>query len=1785
MFSALVDLWAPSAIRTQEGLDKAVRSLQNILNGTRKGSGSFIQLVETIIRAPHSTLLQDILVADPGLVAAFHDQFSSIILSTQSRDDIISSVTAQTLDKLNELFDKLPRELAATHRVTTLQEKTAHVKHCIDVTVVVAFERTNPIKRRRAGSRKSRDSNIPLNEAAFRAVGEDLPRLANVVGILSRLSAMQRDLVLSYIKLFHSSDIIDHVSSLKSQDSDNPPLSDSNTEEATKPHDHIRALRSSEFYDRDKEMGDWQIVFSTRAFRSLRAFETKSPTIYDIVKIKLRELSHGYFSRANHKPLVGHDLCVPVYEVKMTSDLRLIYSIDCGPVQKNQEMSPNLAPILDEVQHIRVYDICTHAQMDNRLWSTVSIQLAQKGRKYRERCLYRATPILHSRGKFVTPPAIFPGSDDQERDDIKPEISVTDEDLLHLHSIFMLEKYIPYSHALLDAVRVNGLSTHMFQVSPAEDMVIYFPSSCFVIGRSGTGKTTTVLYKMIGLEQAGLKSDRKFRQVFITRSHILAGHVEKSYFELWESVMAQQGIAWEMPKRPLRLTGDSLFDYDSEEPSKRTLPRLEKLKEDDFPLFISYEELCGMLWPEGQGPMRAALTYNQFRSTVWEHYDMALKRNLDPSLVYSEFMGVIKGHETTIGSEKGYLDRATYLSLRPQRTHFADTTSRSQIYDLFEIYLRKKRSLYFYDTPEITHRILQNVKEHVVENKFDFLYVDEAQDNLIIDACLLRTLCRSPHGLFWAGDTAQTIAHGSSFRFKDLKSLFYRLEMDDPVVKLGCRAPVHPHTFQLLENYRTHNGILRAASHIVRLLIQLFPQSIDGLEPETSKDDGPKPKFFIADSEGNAGGYKPFLETRESSTVEFGHDQAIIVRNKEAKRRLRAKIGKKRGIIMTLYQSKGLEFNDVLLYDFFADSDVSAEAWKIVLYQTNGTADTQQHLKFDELLHGPVQKELKCLYVAMTRARQNIWVWDTSEKSESMKRLWMMEDLVTMQPVSEIDLLSLGTRSTPDEWRLKGRDYFQKQLYSYAATCFDHAGDRYQESIAKAYHARQKAQSLIIVNEKYKHAYRSCGELFLSCSTWSEPQCTLDHNELLRRAAECFVQAADHTKSGSIYERIGRYSEAIQQHELSGNFVKVMELLISQKDHIAANVFQKARASVMKWLTRQGRYRDCRVMCSDEELLEFLMNDYRSLYIEHLIFLGRLLDAAECYLTDGEEEEGISLLLQDGSAAAKELLTDVVTKNLRNRTLLGVSPSKTNHDVKRYLDFAEKHGLMNQEISFCRSVWNKDYDTLRDIRYSHRRGSSQSLAHSTIAFDIILRYDMPAKQVDSEQQLQILMKEQHEYRHMLFEVRDVSGSHDASTRIFGHYKDSNNPNLFVIPQHSRLLKWALGRDKVIKNDSQGTVLIRIEYLNAAIAQAVKAILGERGSTLHDLALPFIDRITHMSSSAMTRAYYQSMLAIVPDHLQSLWSQRITAKLDIITHSNDDKSFSFSPEKAWSAFGLDNSDDSPAAIDIATCTHHLEGYVAYLAMINYVQQSKEANATPYGRTLELTLPWNWFKSVLPLLPAVQREAMHKNMRTGALDRAKTLVECCTSLIPLLSLASTDKKMPEILYKGADVLQAPSLVRYAYINRISYALVLLVYLLDDRDYVKKVDPQRKDPQKKDSEFPPRSDGLIEAIVKLMEILSDTVPEVFNRFGPAWFKLVRVGLVRFKLVEKWNATVESLFQASTVIQEKPLRVFYFRAHDPLVQKKELEGLRPVYCRDPVHLLRLMWRYLGAPGDDKKR
>lgn len=69
---------------------------------------------------------------------------------------------------------------------------------------------------------------------------------------------------------------------------------------------------------------------------------------------------------------------------------------------------------------------------------------------------------------------------------------------------------------------------------------------------------------------------------------------------------------------------------------------------------------------------------------------------------------------------------------------------------------------------------------------------------------------------------------------------------------------------------------------------------------------------------------------RAASQVEFGANQVILVRSMAAVDDLPPEIRNSNALIMTIPQAKGLEFDDVFLVDFFANSPASAAEWRVL---------------------------------------------------------------------------------------------------------------------------------------------------------------------------------------------------------------------------------------------------------------------------------------------------------------------------------------------------------------------------------------------------------------------------------------------------------------------------------------------------------------------------------------------------------------------------------------------------------------------------------------------------------------------------------------------------------------------------------------------------------------------------------------------------------------------------------------------------------------------------------------
>jgi flagellar biosynthesis GTPase FlhF len=321
---------------------------------------------------------------------------------------------------------------------------------------------------------------------------------------------------------------------------------------------------------------------------------------------------------------------------------------------------------------------------------------------------------------------------------------------------------------------------------------------------------------------------------------------------------------------------------------------------------------------------RRQVTYEIFAYELWPKMitNQKVKVTCHPSLVWTEIISFIKGSIEALHSINGCLDPDAYNRVgRKRAPNFPGC--REQVYQLFQVYskLIKEKGL-FDETDLIFHLYRRMEKLPSPEWYLHEIYVDETQDFTQAELALLIRCCHDPNNMFLTGDTAQSIMRGIAFRFSDLKSLFYYARVSH--LKLGTAKPVEVprKIFQLLHNYRSHTGILNLATRLLDLIDRFFPASYDriGLEKDRGLFEGPKPVVIDSCSYNDLASIL-CDNKRDTSQIEFGAHQAILVVNDEAKNKLPKAL--RIGLVLTIYESKGLEFDDILLYNFFKDSEVN----------------------------------------------------------------------------------------------------------------------------------------------------------------------------------------------------------------------------------------------------------------------------------------------------------------------------------------------------------------------------------------------------------------------------------------------------------------------------------------------------------------------------------------------------------------------------------------------------------------------------------------------------------------------------------------------------------------------------------------------------------------------------------------------------------------------------------------------------------------------------------------------
>ncbi|PHT64507.1 hypothetical protein T459_31661 [Capsicum annuum] len=749
-----------------------------------------------------------------------------------------------------------------------------------------------------------------------------------------------------------------------------------------------------------------------------------------------------------------------------------------------------------------------------------------------------------------------------------------------------------------------------FEVTNEEREIILSPKSSFILGRSGTGKTTVLTMKLSQREQQhhcsihglnvsevagigsfeeteqsryiGEASKTTLHQLFVTVSPRLCFAVNKQVSQLKRFALG--GSFW----------AESSFETDDLDGMTRfrDIPNsFIDIPCKNYPLVITFHKFLMMLdgsvgssyfdrfnlkWkPSKDKSLRAVavetfirekeINYGRFCCSYWPHFRSQLTKNLDPSRVYIEIMSHIKGGERARDFRDGKLSRDAYVSMSKKRVSNLSDEKREGLYDIFLAYEKMKVKRGEFDVSDLVNDLHLRLKRHPLGgDKMDFVYIDEVQDLTMRQLSLFKYICRNvDEGFVFSGDTAQTIARGIDFRFQDIRSLFYtEFVMDSKRIASRNDKGHLSGVFQLRQNFRTHSGVLKFAQSVINLLSHFFPRSVDVLEPETSLIDGPAP-VLLKPGHGENAIVTIFGNKGNSSgkIVGFGAEQVILVRDESAKQEIYGLVGQK-ALILTIVECKGLEFEDVLLYNFFSSSPLGSQ-WRVIyaFMKERGVADFS-FPSFCDTRHNILCSELKQLYVAITRTRRRLWIYESvDEFSRPMVNYWRNLSLIEVKNVDNSVTDTLQSFSTPKEWKSRGMkvnsiflipllqlnalstsfhrpkvfavlmQLFWEKNYEMALMCFKQAGETGWEKRAKADGLMATAEQLRSSDpNKARTCLLEAAQIFYSIDRF-------------KSAADCFYDVKDYKQAGTIYlDKCGDLIKAAECFLLAGHYKRAAEL-------------------------------------------------------------------------------------------------------------------------------------------------------------------------------------------------------------------------------------------------------------------------------------------------------------------------------------------------------------------------------------------------------------------------------------------------------------------------------------------------------------------------------------------------------------------------------------------------------------------------------------------------------------------
>ena len=587
---------------------------------------------------------------------------------------------------------------------------------------------------------------------------------------------------------------------------------------------------------------------------------------------------------------------------------------------------------------------------------------------------------------------------------------------------------------------------------------------------------------------------------------------------------------------------------------------------------------------------------------------------------------------------------------------------------------------------------------------FDEVYIDEIQDQRCLDIELLLSFVRDGRGFHFAGDTAQAISQESTFRFADIKALFH--EHFAAASDATHQAELsRPHMFTLSENYRSHEGILALASLVMGMIWKGFPETVDKLDPEIGHLNGPRPVVFCGVQSDILCSKDVGHTELSAGTTDFGAEQVILVRDAHMKSSLQDQIGDV-ALILTVLESKGMEFDDVILWNFFTECPNQAGVRSLETLQ-------KEPSMFDPRRHGSMCSELKNLYVAITRARVQLFIMESSETTAATVLKFLGDNtsrsiVHVTSPSHEdfamrLEMLWPATSLDPKQWSRRGAELLQLGMFIEAVKCFRNGKDEKGEITAEGHRLECAAracsdgtkvtQDLTLALKCFKKVklIDDAARVLVALGKSGDAAEILLQNERYSKAARLFAEADLSMRAVECYHLAEEYGEAAAIMNRQKDYDGLVSYLDENRDKIPTKILQsygilcklllkqhktsiECRKYAIKLLGSVAEQEKCFVdYAMDEELVDLYASQSRYIDLLHL------------YSKNGKLEEALSLAITEKLLESTEDCVETEVLNLLDFVWVGhMQRSRHQHSQ---VPFKLPLGVLTPKIKLRAEQW------------------------------------------------------------------------------------------------------------------------------------------------------------------------------------------------------------------------------------------------------------------------------------------------------------------------------------------------------------------------------------------------------------------------------------------------------------------------------------------------------------------